>query len=485
MKVSVVPSEVMNILLASSEMTPYAKTGGLGDVLAALPSALRARGHSISVVLPLYHSLKKSLPELQPTKLTLRTKLGAFEVSARVWNGVAANGVSIFAIERDEYYDRNHLYGGAMGDYFDNAARFIFFSKMIVELARYIDPQPEIIHLNDWQTALVPALVKNAALPYKTVLTIHNLSYQGVFPNYDFSLTNLPGHWFHVDALEYYGRINLLKSGILACDQVTTVSPSYAEEILTPQFGCGLEKPLQSRAASLTGILNGIDTDAWNPVSDPWIDEPYDVLSLKNKKECKKALLKEIGLKKSLTKPLVASISRLVDQKGFNLVLEVMPKLLKSGASFVLLGSGDAAYERAFAKLAEDHPDQIAVKIGFSEGLAHRIEAGADLFLMPSLFEPCGLNQMYSQRYGTVPVVHDIGGLRDSVKAWNGRKKTGTGFKFSRATAESLWKQLKAALDLLEDKEGWNAIRSNAMQVDFSWNRVVPKYEAIYKKAMA
>jgi starch synthase len=474
----------MNILFAASEMTPYAKTGGLGDVLAGLPAALRSAGHSVSVLLPLYQSLRKSFPELKPTDLVLRTQLGAFELSARVWSGVAENGVSIFAIERDEYYDRTQLYGTVEGDYFDNAARFIFFSKMVVEMARYIDPQPEILHVNDWQTALVPALVKNAHLPYRTVLTIHNLAYQGLFPSYDFSLTNLPGNWFHIDALEYYGRINLLKSGILAADQITTVSPSYAEEILTPHFGCGLDNPLRAASGRLSGLLNGIDAELWNPSRDHRIEEPYDVLTLKNKKNCKKALLKEMGLKKGTTRPLVVCISRLVDQKGFGLILEVMPKLLKSGASFVLLGSGEAVYEKAFRKLKEDYPDQVAVRIGFDEVLAHRMEAGADLFLMPSLFEPCGLNQMYSLRYGTIPVVHDIGGLRDSVKHWNGPKKTGTGFKFSRATVESFWKQLKAALDLMEDQEGWNAIRSNAMREDFSWARTVPGYEKVYQKAL-
>jgi starch synthase len=475
----------MNILLAASEMTPYAKTGGLGDVLAALPPALRAQGHSVSVVLPLYRNLKESFPRLKPSSLVLRTQLGGLKITARVWSGVADSGVTVFAVEREEYYDRSHLYGGATGDYFDNAARFIFFSKMVVELARYIDPEPEVLHLHDWQTALVPALVKEAGLPYKTVLTIHNLAYQGIFPDYEFNLTHLSTDWFKVDALEFYGRMNLLKGGILAADEVTTVSPSYAEEILTSRFGCGLENVLQTRAGQLTGILNGIDAASWDPSRDPWIEQTYDARSLEKKQECKKALLKELGLDMSGQEPLVGCISRLVEQKGFELVLEVMPELLEYGAAFVLLGSGEPFYEKAFLKLAQDYPGQVAVIIGFDEGLAHRIEAGVDLFLMPSLFEPCGLNQMYSQRYGTIPVVHDLGGLSDSVEAWNGVEHHGTGFKFKRPTAESFWEQLHAALELMKDREAWNAIRFNAMRRDFSWEKVVPGYEEVYKKVLA
>ncbi|MDZ4788265.1 MAG: glycogen synthase GlgA [Blastochloris sp.] len=476
----------MNILFATSELTPYAKTGGLGDVVAALPAAIRGQGHSVSVVIPLYRALKKTLPRLKLSELILTAQLGAFEVTARVWNGVTENGVSVFAIERDEYYDRGNLYGGAGGDYFDNASRFIFFSKMVVELARYVEPRPEIIHVNDWQTALVPALVKQARLPYKTVLTIHNLAYQGLFPYYDFNLTNLPDSWFRVDALEYYGMLNLLKSGILSVDEVTTVSPTYAKEILTEEFGCGLHDALTLRSAqgALTGILNGIDTEVWNPAKDRFIKHGYDRETLKNKKICKKELLQKMGFKKGASKPLVACISRLVEQKGFDLIVEIMPKLLKTGAHFVLLGSGDPVLEKAFLELAKKFPQQVAVRIGFDEDLAHEIEAGADLFLMPSVFEPCGLNQMYSQRYGTIPIVHDIGGLSDSVKAWNGKKKSGTGFKFKGGTSDALWKQVKAALELMGDSEGWEAIRRNAMARDFSWAHVVPRYEDVYEKVL-
>lgn len=474
----------MNILFASSEMTPYAKTGGLGDVLAALPAALRLSGHSVSVVLPLYQVLKKSLPSLKPTQLRLKAQLGAFEVTARVWSGVAENEVIVFAIERDEFYDRSALYGTAEGSYFDNAARFIFFSKMVVELAKHVEPRPDVIHVHDWQTALVPALVKQAKLPFKTMLTIHNLAYQGVFPSYDFSLTNLPDNWFHADQIEYYGQINLLKSGIVSADQVTTVSPTYAKEVLTEQMSCGLHDVLRKRSAdhALTGILNGIDTQAWNPEIDPHIETNFGIDTLKNKKLCKKELLKKMGFKKGFSKPLVGCISRLVDQKGFHLIQEIMPKLLKTGAHFILLGSGDEGHENKFLTLAKKFPDQVAVKIGFDETLAHEIEAGADLFLMPSVFEPCGLNQMYSQRYGTIPVVHDIGGLSDSVKAWNPRKKTGTGFKFQGGTGDALWKQVKAAIELMEDAQGWDAIRRNAMSEDFSWAQPIQHYEKLYRK---
>ncbi|NJK90482.1 MAG: glycogen synthase [Blastochloris sp.] len=260
------------------------------------------------------------------------------------------NGVSLFAVERDEYFDRSHLYGGAGGDYFDNASRFIFFSKLVVELARYVEPRPQVIHVNDWQTALVPALVREAKLPYRTVLTVHNLAYQGVFPGYDFALTNLPGSWFQAGGLEFYGRINLLKSGLLAADEVTTVSPSYAGEILTEAYGCGLEGILRERAGEgkLSGILNGIDVQVWNPQADTWIEKGYDAESLKNKKACKKALLAELGWKKAGSDPLAGCISRLVAQKGMDLVLELMPRLLKQGLRFVLLRFGGSEVGAGF-----------------------------------------------------------------------------------------------------------------------------------------
>jgi len=474
----------MNILFAASEITPYAKTGGLGDVLATLPAALRSRGHSVSVVLPLYRDLRKRLKNLKLSELTLQIEQGGKNLPARIWQGVARSGVTVFAVERDEFYDRSFLYGTESGDYHDNAARFAFFSKAVVDLALCLEPRPEILHLNDWQTGLVPGLVRAWHAPFKTVLTIHNLAYQGIFPGEDFVQTGLWTDWFQPGTYEYYGRLNLLKGGILQADALTTVSPGYAREIRTPEFGCGLETVLESRSDCLTGILNGIDVQSWNPATDKKVEARFSPGNLKGKKKCKEALLQEFGLK-GKSKPLLACISRLVEQKGFGLLLEVLPEFLQKGARFVLLGSGDPAMERAFQDLVRRFPQQAGLEIGFDEKLAHRLEAGADIFLMPSRFEPCGLNQFYSMRYGTVPVVHAVGGLGDSVEQADVGAGTGTGFKFSEFTAGALRATLQEALDAFSNKAAWQAISRNGMCSDFSWSSRVPEYEKIYQDILS
>ncbi|MDR2463428.1 MAG: glycogen synthase GlgA [Verrucomicrobiales bacterium] len=461
----------MNILFAASELTPYAKTGGLGDVLAGLPAALRARGHGVAVALPLYRRLRASLKELQRTPLTLSVELGRRSLSARVWQGVSREGVTVFAIERDEFFDRENLYGVNGEDYFDNAPRFIFYCHAVMELAGMLNPRPEVLHVNDWQAALIPLLVKEARLPFKTVLTIHNLAYQGVFPAAEFALTGLAGFYFKPHALEYYGRMNLLKGGILFADAVTTVSPGYAREILTEQYGCGVNGALKQSV--LTGILNGIDTDLWNPATDPWLVANYDARRVTaGKRKNKEALLREFGLAEG---PLLGLISRLTEQKGIELILAALPELLSRGVGLVALGSGDAQYEEALRKLAKQYPRQVAARIGFDEQLAHRIEAGADIFLMPSRFEPCGLNQFYSMRYGTVPVVRKVGGLGDSVE--HGR----TGFTFSGHNPESFLEATVSALELFGDRKRWKEMQMAGMRQDFSWERRVPEYERVYK----
>ncbi|MDR1191214.1 MAG: glycogen synthase GlgA [Verrucomicrobiales bacterium] len=467
----------MNILFAASELTPYAKTGGLGDVLAALPAALRARGHSVSVALPLYRRLRESLANLRRTPLTVAVELAGRPLTARVWQGVSRDGVTVFAIERDEFFDRANLYGAADGDYFDNAARFMFYCRAVTELALTLEPRPEILHANDWQAALIPPLVRAGRLPFKTALTIHNLAYQGIFPAAEFPLTGLAGFYLKPHALEYHGRMNLLKGGILFADAVTTVSPGYAREILTEQHGCGLHGPLAARREVLTGILNGIDADRWNPATDPWLAANYDARRVSaGKRKNKAALLNELGLPPALAKqPLLGLISRLTEQKGLELVLDAAPELLKRGAGLVLLGSGDARYEEAWRDLARQHPRQVAVSIGFNEPLAHRIEAGADLFLMPSRFEPCGLNQFYSMRYGAVPVVHNVGGLGDSVA--NGRD----GFTFSGYHTASFLAATVSALELFNNARRWKEMQTAGMTRDFSWEQRVPQYENIYQ----
>ena len=474
----------MNILFASSELSPYAKTGGLGDVLAALPAALKKRGHSVSCVLPLYPSAAKAAKGRRPADLHLTVPMGAAFATASIWESVTPNGVKLFLVQQDGYYDRPALYGTAAGDYPDNAARFIFFSKVAVELAKHIRPVPQILHSHDWQTGLVPALVHAAGLPFRTVYTIHNLAYQGSFWAFDFEMTNLPGKYFGPPGVEFYGRLNCMKAAITLADQLATVSPRYAQEIQTFEFGCGLDAVLRENSHKLTGILNGVDYTVWNPQADPLLPHPFNARSLKGKAECKKALLREMGLPPG-NAPLFASVSRLTGQKGFDLLSAMMDEWLEREVRFVLLGAGEPFYQDYFIRLARKYPSKVAAKIGFDEGLAHRIEAGADFFLMPSRFEPCGLNQMYSLRYGTIPIVHETGGLANSVENYNPLSGEGTGFRFSPYDKISLGRAVEAAEDVYRDPKALGRLRRNAMRQEFSWNVSAAQYEKVYERALS
>jgi len=474
----------MNILFATSELTPFAKTGGLGDVLAALPARLRENGHSVSVVLPGYREALKALPEAQDTALRITVPLGGDRATAKIFEARTREGMKLLLVCKDEFFDRSGLYGNADSDYTDNARRFLFFSKVAVELASHLRPRPEVLHLNDWQTAFAAAVVRQKGLGLKTVLTIHNLTYQGLFAPWDFDLTNLPSDWFDAEGLEFYGKLNLLKAGIVYADQVTTVSPNYAKEIQGEESGCGLEGLLRSRAADLTGILNGIDEEVWNPGKDSRIEQTYGPGDWEAKEACRGRLLKSFGLKPSKQAgPVFACISRLVPQKGLDLVAKALPDIVSAGGTFVLLGSGQRTLEQKFLELAREHSGSVAVRIGFDEKLAHQIEAGADFFLMPSRFEPCGLNQMYSQRYGTIPIVHRTGGLADSVEDWQPRKKRGGGLVFSPCTKAALAKAVGRAFQLRADPEAWDRIRRQAMARDFSWTAAARAYEDVYRRA--
>jgi starch synthase len=474
----------MNILFASSELSPFAKTGGLGDVLAALPAALRKRGHSVSCVLPLYRSAAAVAKDRRPADLQITVPMGAASATASIWEDVTPAGVKLFFVQQDGYFDRPSFYGTAAGDYPDNAARFIFFSKVAVELAKHIRPVPQILHSHDWQTGLIPALVHAAELPFRTVYTIHNLAYQGSFWAFDFEMTNLPGKYFSPPGVEFYGRLNCMKAAITLADQLTTVSPRYAEEIQTYDFGCGLDIVLQENNRKLTGILNGVDYGVWNPLTDPLLPHPFSARSLKGKAACKKALLKEMGLPPG-NAPLFASVSRLTGQKGFDLLSAMMDEFLEQDVRYVLLGAGEPFYQEYFSQLSRKHPSKVAAKIGFDEGLAHRIEAGADFFLMPSRFEPCGLNQMYSLRYGTIPIVHETGGLADSVENYNPLSGEGTGFRFSPYDRIALARAVEAALDVYRNPKVLARLRRNAMRQEFSWNVAAAQYEKVYERALA
>lgn len=482
----------MNILYTASEMSPLAKTGGLGDVMEALPAAMRRQEHSVSVVIPLFKQVRQKLDNLEATNIYFDIHLDNEVHRADVKVGMSRDGVTIFAIENDYYFNRPALYGETE-DYYDNGARFIFFSRAVVELAAWLDPLPDIIHANDWQVGIIPGLIRSQGLPFRSVFTIHNLAYQGIFPLETFSLTNMPGAYCSSMAYEHFGQFNMMKGALALADQITTVSPGYAQDIQTGEFGCGFDGMLQENQHKLTGIVNGIDTDIWNPKTDPHIKVNYDRESLQQKDKAKAALQQECGLGDDVSAPLFGCVSRLADQKGLDVVAQVVPEIVNRGGRFILLGSGDPALEGAFQDLAWRYPDHVHAHIGFDEGLAHRIEAGVDFFLMPSRFEPCGLNQMYSQRYGTIPIVHGVGGLRDTVKPWElVRKKKGllgggygTGFAFYGLNAKHLIDTIDYAIHTRSVKAHWKQIRENAMSEDFSWEGVMPQYESLYQRALA
>lgn len=468
------------ILHAASELTPLAKTGGLGDVLGALPAELRMLGNKVACVLPYYHDVDKRLPQKPKYELSVKVQVGGEEIEAKIHTGRLQSGVAVFLVQYDPFFKRPELYCENGRDYVDNVRRFIFFSKVVVQVARHVRPVPDVLHVHDWQTALVPAFVKAIGLPFKTVLTIHNLAFQGQFPGYEFALTNLPLGYFHSEGLEKHGGINFLKGGIKLADCVTTVSPRYAQEIQMPQYGCGLDDVLRARAdnGELVGILNGIDTGRWNPASDEAIAENYGARSLSGKKRCKAALLKEFKLV-GADKPLFVKIGRLTEQKGWHLTLALVDRIVAMGGNMVLLGTGQPALERGLREAAERYPKSVAVNIGFDEDLAHRIEAGGDFFLMPSEYEPCGLNQMYSLRYGTVPIVHEIGGLADTVQEGSGYDN---GIVFSPFDLTAYSKAIERAFKLYAEPKRLLQMRQRGMGIDFSWRKSAEEYCKLYSR---
>jgi len=475
----------MRVVMLAPEVHPYAKTGGLADVLAALPAALNRIGVEVSVCLPAYRTALRALGPL-PVILRLHAPVSSRMEPAEIL-AVPNAPVPTFLVRADRFFDRDGLYGVGGRDYDDNAERFAFFCRAALEWLRHASPAPDILHMHDWQTALVPAFLRATADLYpelaavRTVQTVHNLAYQGRFPSEEWHLLNLDPRHFVPDGLEFYGDINYLKAGLLFADAITTVSPRYAEEIQTPSFGSGLDGVLRMRADRLRGILNGVDDAVWNPASDPFVPAHYDQGDLRGKARCKAALQADLGLAVSPEPALLAVVSRLAEQKGLELLGAVLPGLLKTRAvQFVALGSGDARYEELLVDLAGQFPGQVEVRIGFDEPLAHRIEAGADVFLMPSRFEPCGLNQLYSLRYGTVPVVHATGGLDDTVVEFDARVGLGTGFKFTPYTEEAFLAALRRPIDTQRDAATWQRLVTNGMSQDFSWQRAAREYARLY-----
>lgn len=481
----------MKIMFASSEVTPFAKTGGLADVSSSLPEALASLGHEVRVVMPLYRSVVEGEFKLIPLEDSLEVPFRGGSLKARVFYIRKKRNLMIYFVKRDEFFDRSGLYGTPEGDYFDNPERFIFFSRAAIHLSETLDFQPDIIHCNDWQTALVPVYLKSG---YKddpffsktgTVFTIHNLAYQGVFPPGYMGISGLPAELFSMKGLEYYGKMNFMKGGILFSDIITTVSEKYAQEIQTPEYGFGLDGVLRDRKEDVLGVLNGVDYSTWNPKSDSHITVPFDANNLEGKKKCKEELMKIFKFKRQQKIPLIGMISRLADQKGFDILREGIDELLRLELYLVLLGTGDEKYEKQLAELGRKHQSRFGVKIAFDNVLAHKIEAGSDMFLMPSRYEPCGLNQMYSLKYGTIPVVRATGGLDDTITEFDPETGEGNGFKFSEYSAAALVESVKKAVKVYEDEKLWRKLMRNAMKEDFSWKKSAVKYEKIYKRALA
>jgi len=477
----------MNILLASSEVFPFSKTGGLADMVGALARALAHAGHEARIVTPLYRGIREKFPTLRKVDWTFELRLGDRYVAAELWELEPARGLKIYFIDQPDYFNRAGIYQENHISYPDNAERYIYFSKCVVHLARHLPWRADVVHVHDWQVAIVPALMlqqksEGWGNPTPTCLTIHNLAYQGVFPAEAFALTNLPEHFYNPEGAEYFGLLNCLKAGIAYADFITTVSPRYAREITTEEFGCGLDGMLRQRQTHLLGILNGVDYGEWNTTKNPHLFKPYSVTRLAGKKINKLELQKLVGLPVDPTIPLFGTISRLAEQKGVDIQLGALSEMLNTRIQFVLLGSGSPEYERGYRELALKHPSKVAIRVGYDETLAHQIEAGCDFFLMPSRFEPCGLNQMYSLRYGTIPVVRATGGLDDSIVDWTQNPQLATGIKFSEYSPRALAKAIRKALVLYGQPKLLNSCRHNAMNADFSWERTVHAYLDTYKQ---
>jgi starch synthase len=476
----------MKILLATSELHPYSKTGGLADMVGSLGRALAQAGHKVGIVTPLYKGIRERFPEIERMDWNMDLPMGSRWIHGDVWTLQPAKRLTIYFVAQPDFFDHNELYVEKGADYPDNAERYIFFSKAVTQLARYLPWQPEILHLHDWQTGIVPLLVLDQKIRDgwfnipRTCLTIHNLAYQSPFAAEKYALTNLPPEYFNINGAEFYGRLNCLKAGIAYADVITTVSPRFAREITTPEMGFGLDDLLRKRQGSLFGILNGVDYEEWNTSRNPSLPNSYTVTRPAGKAKNKAALQAELGLPVSATTPLFGCVSRLAEQKGPKIMLAALTEMLESKMQFVLLGSGDKEFEYGFSRLAGRYPQKAVVRIGFDQGLSHRIESGCDFFLMPSLFEPCGLNQMYSLRYGTVPVVRATGGLDDSVVDVSEDPQKADGIKFHEFSPRALAHAIRKAMALYAEPALLKHYRTNGMKADFSWDVAVRKYEKVY-----
>ncbi len=470
-------------MMVSSEASPWAKSGGLADVVGALPDALARLGHAVAVVIPRYMNAYDAPATRVIGRLPIALGQAVYDVS--VWE-MRSGGVTTYFVEHGGLFGRAGLYGDQYGEFGDNHIRFAVLSKAAIEISRHLF-QADIFHCHDWQAGLVPVYLKTASavdpnfLHTRTVTTIHNLGYQGSFPRQKMAEISLPDSLYRPDLLEFWGRISLLKGGLVYSDELTTVSKKYAEEIQTPEYGFGMDGFLRARRASLTGIVNGVDYSRWNPETDTAIPAHYSATALEGKQTCKRELLREMGLPEAaMNRPLLGIVSRFATQKGFDLIADMAWELFREDVYMVVLGNGEQRYEEMFRWLTIHFPNKVALRIGYNDALAHRIEAGADIFLMPSHYEPCGLNQIYSLRYGTVPVVRATGGLDDTIVDQN--QPESTGYKFNDYTGNALLGTTRAACREWEDRKAWTAMMLRGMKQDFSWATSAAEYSRLFTR---
>lgn len=490
----------MNIVYLTTEAVPFAKTGGLADVCGALPSRVSALGHRAAIIMPAFRSVHRCDLEVVPTDISFAISMNPRKlVGCRLLKSRLPEGdVPVWFIDQPQYFDRESLYGTATGDYADNAERFAFFCRAAIQAMHRIGRSPDLVHCNDWQSGLVPALLSadtSSDTPLNdvaTVMTIHNLAYQGQFSHQAFEWTGLDWKHFHHDSFEFYGHLNFLKTGIISADMITTVSARYSQEIRTSQHGCGLDGVLQRVADRLVGITNGIDQTIWDPATDPLLSANYDIASWRDGKRINKHSLQEqFQLEPNDEVPLIGLVGRLAEQKGWDLILPVLRWHLSEDrpTQWIVLGSGDSRFEHELRSLANQYPSRFALHIGFSDALAHRIEAGADVFLMPSHYEPCGLNQLYSLRYGTVPIVTPTGGLADTVVDCTVETLadgSATGFYVSTLHPRALDEAIGRALNLrYHHPTKWSQVVQTGMSQDWSWKRSAKEYESLYARTIA
>ncbi len=488
----------MNILLASSEAVPFAKTGGLANVSGALPVELAKLGHQVALILPGYRQTHYCGQPIERLGCDFIVPVGSKMVSGHLARSTMPGGkVPVYLVQQDQYFDRDQLYGTDGKDYIDNCERFVFFSRAVLEAIRLLDLPVDILHANDWQTGMLPAYLKilyAGDARYQKIASlfaIHNMAYQGQFWHWDMLLTGLDWKYFNWHQMEFHGKLNLLKTGMVFADALVTVSPRYAQEIQSFPLGAGLEGVLQYRRDVLSGILNGIDESDWNPATDRHLPDRYNVSTqARGKAACKAALQKELGLPQLPGVPMIASVGRLDEQKGIDLIAEVVQRWVQtSEVQWVILGTGAAKFQKQFESLAQRFPDKVAARMEFSNPLAHRIEAGSDMFLMPSRYEPCGLNQMYSLKYGTVPVVRETGGLADTIVGYGSvqaESSPANGFSFQEYSPLALSETLRRACDLFRVRpDEWKKLIETGMLQDWSWGRSARKYVELYQKTMA